>query len=184
MVSGLGGGLVSGFGFVFGGVRVVSFTRVADISDITVVVVSGVGHGLGTTIGKSDGVGSRDSLGVRGFLGVEVGSGVRISNSVLESVGFGFFFVGGFMVSGGGLVSNRGWGISGCSLHNHGGNNRSVMDGMVDNWVNSMMGNWMNRMMSHWVDSVMDWSVVEHMLDSSVGGSQGENSSSNKSLKH
>lgn len=115
MVSGLGGGVVSGLGFVFGGIRVVSFTGVADISDITVVVVSGVGHGLGTTIGKSNGVGSRDSLTVSGFLGVEVGSRVRISNSVLESIGFGgLVFVGGGVVGsgigGGGVVGGGGSG--------------------------------------------------------------------------
>ena len=62
MVSGLGGGVVSGLGFVFGGIRVVSFTGVADISDITVVVVSGVGHSLDTAIGKSNLVRSRDSF--------------------------------------------------------------------------------------------------------------------------
>ena len=37
-------------------------TFVFDISDITVVVISGVGNGLDTTIGKSNLVRSRDSF--------------------------------------------------------------------------------------------------------------------------
>ena len=81
MVSGLGGGVV-GLGFVLG---VDGGTFVFDISDVTVVVVSGVGDGLDTTIGKSNLVRSGDSLAVGGFLGVEVGARVVIGNSVLES---------------------------------------------------------------------------------------------------
>ena len=167
------------------GLWVDSGSLVGHISDISVISVGDILDVLDSAIGKSHGVSTLDIAGtIGGLLSIEVGLGVVISHSVGEGVGGNLIGVFLGMVSGGGLVSNRGWGISGCSLHNHGGNNRSVMDGMVDNWVNSMMGNWMNRMMSHWVDSVMDWSVVEHMLDSSVGGSQGENSSSNKSLKH
>ena len=83
-----GGGLVGGgsglvgLGFVLG---VDSLAFVFDISDVTVVVVSGVGDGLDTTIGKSNLVRSGDSLAVGGFLGVEVGARVVIGNSVLES---------------------------------------------------------------------------------------------------
>ena len=58
-----GGGVVWGWG------RVVRFgfgvdrdTFVFDISDITVVVISGVGHSLDTAIGKSNLVRSRDSF--------------------------------------------------------------------------------------------------------------------------
>ena len=48
MISGLGGGVVRL------GLRVDGDTFVADISNITVVVISGVGDGLDTTIGKSN----------------------------------------------------------------------------------------------------------------------------------
>lgn len=102
MVSGLGG--ISGLGLVLG---VDGGTFVFDISDITVVVVSGVGDGLDTAIGKSDLVRSRHSLAVSGLLGVEVGARVVISNSVLESIGLGGLFVLGLMV-GSGLVGGGG----------------------------------------------------------------------------
>jgi len=70
-------------------------TFVFDISDETVVVVSGVGDSLDTSIGKVNLVGSSGYLTVRGFLGVEVSLGVVISNSVLESKwGWGVFFWG------------------------------------------------------------------------------------------
>ena len=48
-----------GLGFVFG---VDSFSRVADISDIAVVVISSVGHSLDTAIGEGNSVRSRDSF--------------------------------------------------------------------------------------------------------------------------
>ena len=46
--------LVSGCRDVGVGLRVDGFTGVGDISNITVVVVSGVGYGLDATIGKSN----------------------------------------------------------------------------------------------------------------------------------
>jgi hypothetical protein len=51
MVGGFGGSVISWLGLVLG---VDWGTFVADISDITVVVVSGVGHGLDTTVGKGN----------------------------------------------------------------------------------------------------------------------------------
>ena len=81
-ISGFGGRVV-GFGFVFG---VDWGTFVFDISDITVVVISGISNGLDSTVGKGNLVRSRDGFTVSGFLGVEVSSGVIVSNSVLESV--------------------------------------------------------------------------------------------------
>ena len=107
--------MVSGLGFVLG---VDGGTFVFDISDVTVVVVSGVGDGLDTTIGKSNLVRSGDSLAVGGFLGVEVGARVVIGNSVLESVGFGGFVVMGrsrCMVRGRGRGVIGSWGSSGKS---------------------------------------------------------------------
>ena len=68
-------------------------TFVFDISDESVVVVSGVGDSLDTSVGKVDLVRSRGYLAIRGFLGVEVSLGVVIGNSVLESEwGWGVFF--------------------------------------------------------------------------------------------
>ena len=46
-------------GFVFG---VVCFTFICDISDKTIVMISGVSHSLDTAIGKVYGVGATDSL--------------------------------------------------------------------------------------------------------------------------
>jgi len=70
-------------------------TFVFDISDESVVVVSGVGDSLDTSVGKVDLVRSSGYLAIRGFLGVEVSLGVVISNSVLESEwGWGVFFWG------------------------------------------------------------------------------------------
>jgi hypothetical protein len=112
-----GGGVVFGGrgGVVRFGFGVDGDTFVFDISDITVVVVSGVGHSLDTAIGKSNLVRSRDSFAVSGFLGVEVSSGVVILDSVLESVWFWGFIVmrsgGGGMVWGRGVI--RGWRSSG-----------------------------------------------------------------------
>ena len=59
-----GGGVVFGGrgGVVRFGFGVDGDTFVFDISDITVVVVSGVGHSLDTAIGKSNLVRSRDSF--------------------------------------------------------------------------------------------------------------------------
>ena len=69
-------------------------TFVADISDITVVVISGVGDGLDTTIGKSNLVRSSDDFAISGLLSVEFGSGVVIGNTVLESIRLGGFIDG------------------------------------------------------------------------------------------
>ena len=113
VVSGLGGGVVSGLGLVFG---VDGGTFVFDISDITVVVVSGVGHGLDTAVGKSNLVRAGHGLAVSGLLGVEVGTGIFIGNTVLESIGLRGLVVvgGGWLVGGGGSV---GGGSSGDGGH-------------------------------------------------------------------
>ena len=87
------------------GLRVDRGTFVFDISDVSVVVISSVGHSLDTTIGKSNLVRSSNSFAISGLLGVEFGTRVIISNSVLEGIGFGLFFVGGFMVSWSRLVT-------------------------------------------------------------------------------
>ena len=67
------------------------------------------------------------------------------------------------------------------------GNNWGGVDSVdgMSHGVDGVVGDGVDGVVDHRgvVDSVVDGSVVEHMLDSSVGGSQGENSSSNKSLK-
>merc|ERR1712212_1444858 len=97
-------------------------TFVFDISDISVVVISGVGHGLDTTIGKSNLVRSRNGFAISVLLGTEFGTGVIIGNTVLESIGFGCFidvlgWVSRGVIRSRGMVWGRGtirsWGSSG-----------------------------------------------------------------------
>ena len=61
VVGGFGGGVVSGLGFVLG---VDGGTFVFDISDVTVVVVGGVGDGLDPAVGKVHGVGAGHDLDI------------------------------------------------------------------------------------------------------------------------
>ena len=82
-------------GIVRLGLRVDRGTFIFDISNISVVVISSVGHSLDTTIGKSNLVRSGNGFAISGLLGVEFGAGVVIGNTVLESVGFGGFVVMG-----------------------------------------------------------------------------------------
>ena len=105
-----GGGLVCGrsglvgLGFVLG---VDSLAFVFDISDVAVVVVSGVGDSLDATIGQSDGVGSGDNLTVSGLLGVEVGTRVVILDGVGVRVGLGLVVGLGFVGRGGFVGGGR-----------------------------------------------------------------------------
>ena len=165
------------------GLRVDSGSLVGDISDVSVISVGGVLDVLDSAVGKSHGVSTLDITGTIGsLLSVEVGLGVVIGNGVGEGVGGNLIGVLLGLVGGGG-------GVSGGGLHNHGG-----VDSVGNNWggvdsvshgVDGVVGDGVDGVVDHRgvVDSVVDGSVVEHMLDSSVGGSQGENSSSNKSLK-
>lgn len=130
MVSGLGGRVVSGLGFVLG---VDGGTFVTDISDVTVVVVSGVSDGLDTAVGKSHLVRSSDGLAVSGLLGVEVGARVVVLDTVLESVGFGGFVINwGLAVSRSwGVIRSRGRGVAwgrGSSGDSHSGRHESDED--------------------------------------------------------
>ena len=60
-----------------------SLTRVGNLSDVAVGVVSGVGDGLDPAVGEGDGVGATDNtVGISGLSGVEVGLGVVIGNTV------------------------------------------------------------------------------------------------------
>jgi hypothetical protein len=117
--------MVDGFWGVFGGRgRVVRFglgvdsgAFVFDISNITVVVISGVGHGLDTAIGKSNLVRSSHNFAISGLLSVKLSTRVGIGNTVLESIRLrGLIIVGGSMVGCWGMVwgwCSISWGSSG-----------------------------------------------------------------------
>merc|ERR1719320_1877644 len=119
----VGGGLGGSIRF---GLRVVGNSLVRHISNITVVVVSGVVHGLGPTIRKSNGVGSGDgTIAIRGLSSVEGSLGVVISNTILVGVGLRSLLVLSGGVVGGSRLVGRGRGVVGGGLvHNR---------GMVDN---------------------------------------------------
>jgi len=170
----VGWGRLVGWGGLVGWLLGVdSSSLVGDLSNIAVISVGSVGHLLDPAVGESHSVGTLDIAGtIGGLLSVEVGLGVVISNGICEGVGGDLIGVFLGLVSGGGLVSNRGWGISGSSLHNHrswgiswGSNNWSSMDSMMsNNW--SSMDSMMNQrggvvnsvsdgMMGHWMDCVV-----------------------------
>merc|ERR1719320_328391 len=120
------------------GLRVVGNSLVGHISNITVVVVSGVVHGLGPAIRKSNGVGSSDgTVAIRGLSSVEGSLGVVISNTILVGVGLRSLLVLSRGVIGGSRLVGRGRGVVGGGLvHNRGmGDNRGgmVSRGMMDN---------------------------------------------------
>ena len=104
----VGGGLVSG------GLRVLSFTGVGNIGDVTTVTISNVvGHSLKTAVGESHGVASLGRISITRLIGIEVGSTVVVIDSVLVSVGGGLL-VGGLVV-GRSSVGQGGDGASGGS---------------------------------------------------------------------
>ena len=107
-----GGGIGGLSGGIRLGLRVDRNSLIGDISDISVVVVSGVLDVLGPAIRKSNSVFSgHSSVGIRGLSGVEGSLGVIISNSVGERVGFRGLLL--FVVSSRGVIRSRGWGMVG-----------------------------------------------------------------------
>ena len=87
-----GGGSVfgGGLGGVFGLFGVVGDTFVFHISDESVLVVSGVGNGLDTTVGEVDAVRALEvAVVVLGLGFLEVGTRVVIGNTVLVGEGLG-----------------------------------------------------------------------------------------------
>jgi len=172
------GGLVVGRGWgrrIRLGLRVAGSSLVGHLSNIAVISVGSVGHLLDPAVGESHGVGTLDIAGtIGGLLSIEVGLGVVISHGICEGVGRDLIGVFLSLVSGSGLVSNRGWlvsnrgwGISWGSLHNHGGwsiswgsmncmsNNWSSMNSMMSDGVDSMMSDGMDSMMSDGMDGMM-----------------------------
>ena len=185
-----GGGIGGGSGDILG---VLGSSVIGHISNISIITIGGVGDMLDSAVGKSNRVGALGIAGtIGGLLSIEVGLGVVISHSVGEGVGRDLIGVFLGLVSGGGLVSNRGRGISGGSLHNHGGNdggsvdgvgdNRGMVDhwvdGVVSNWVDGVVSNWVNSMVSHWVDGVMDWGVDSVSEMRGVRGVRGKHDTS------
>merc|ERR1739848_755553 len=124
---------------------------IGDLGDITVVVVSGVGHGLDSAIGKGNLVRSLNVTGgISGLRGLEVSLGVVIGDSVLESIGSGLTLLN---IRGRGVVDNRGGvvgrgsvvdngsGVVGRGMDNGGSLvDRGVVDGgsVMDNGVTAM----------------------------------------------
>lgn len=104
---------------------------VFDIGNVTIVMISSVGHSLDTTVGKVNLIGSRNSLAVSSFMSIEVGSRVLVMNSVLKGIGFGGFIVVRVFV--GSWV--RSW----------------LVRGRVGSWfIRGWMRSWMIRSSMHW----------------------------------
>ena len=143
--------LVGRGGVVGLSLRVMRLSLVGDISNISVVVVSGVLDMLGPAIRKSNAVGSsHGTVAISSLSSVELGLGVVISNSILESIRCGLLLVdrgsmvgrlggrvvgGGSRVVGGSMVDGRGMVDYGGMVDNRGVmDNRGMVDrGMVDN---------------------------------------------------
>merc|ERR1719483_1640097 len=122
---------------------------VGNISNISVVVVSGVLDMLCTAIGKSNIVRSRDStVSICSLSSVEVSLGVVVSNSV--GVGVWFIDICGLNISSWGMIS---WGsMDYRDMISWGSMSNWVVDSM-SNWVVNSMGNRVGdkSMMSNWV---------------------------------
>ena len=115
-----GSGVVDGLGVIGSGGRVVrsglrvvglvmGFAFVFDISDVSVFVVSVVGHDLGSAVGKGNTVlAGHNTVVILGLLFAEVGASVFVLHSVFVGEG-----PGGQLVFGGGVVRsgfvNWGW---------------------------------------------------------------------------
>jgi hypothetical protein len=80
-------------------------TFIFDISDITVIVISSVGHSLDTAIGKSNLVRSGNDFAISILLSTELSTRVGIGNTVLESIR-----LGGFIIDSRGMVGCSVWG--------------------------------------------------------------------------
>ena len=101
---------------------VVGHTFVFDIGDVTVVVVSMVGHDLGTTIGKSHSVFAGDNtVGILSFFLVKVGARVFIADSVSVGERAGSDFVASVVGGRGGVVRGRRAGRGGEGRSHEGG---------------------------------------------------------------
>ena len=78
--------------------RVLSLSRVSDVSDVSTVTISNiVGHSLKTSVGESDAVTSLGRVTITRLIGIVVGSTVVVIDTVLVAVDGGLL-VGGLVV--------------------------------------------------------------------------------------
>merc|ERR1719266_95022 len=90
--------LVSWGRLVSGGLRVVSFTGVGNIGNVSTVTISNVvGHSLKTAVRKSYGVASLGRISITRLIGIVVGSTVVVIDSVLVAV-HGWLIIRGLMI--------------------------------------------------------------------------------------
>merc|ERR1739845_86232 len=179
-----------GWGRGSNSLRVDRDSLVADISNISVVVVRGVLDSLGTAIRESNRVLTRDNtVSVSSLSSIEPGVGVVISNAILVSVGLLNLRVGrGRVGNDRGSMSNN-WGRV--------GNNRG---GMSNNWGTvsnnwGMMGNNRGSMSQNRSSMSQNWSMSNRSMrhystmsrDHSMGGYKwfgGSSSHTNKGSDH
>ena len=170
-VGGDGGGLVGRGRGIGLGLGVDSGSLVGDISDISVIAVAGVLHMLDSAVREGNRVGSGDVGGTIGLLlSVEVGLGVVISDGVGEGVGGNLIRVSLGRGGGGGVVGGGGGVVSGGSVHS-----------VVDRGHNH--GGVVNGVVSEGVDSVSQDVGVGVGTYIRAGSHDGEESSSDESLK-
>ena len=153
------------------GLGVLGSSLVCDIGDISIIAVGRVLDMLDTSIGKSNRVRAGDVGGTIGLLlSVEVGLGVVISDGVGEGVGGNLIRVSLGLVGGGSVVGRGGGMVSGGSVHS-----------VVDRGHNH--GGVVNGVVSHGVDSVSQDVGVGVGTYIRAGSHDGEESSSDESLK-
>jgi len=149
-------------------------TLIGDLGNITVVVISGVGDGLDSAVGKGNLVRAGDIAGRIGVLGgLEVSLGVVISNTVFESIRCGLLLldVGSGVVDSRGMVGrgvdNRG--LVGRGVHNRGG----VVGRGVDN-RGSVVGSGVVNKRGGVVSNDMGWGMGnETVVGDTVVGNRG-----------
>ena len=174
-----GGGGVGGLGGNVGlGLGVDGDTLVADIGDVTVVVVGGVLNVLGPAIGKSNRVATSDgAVGISGLGSIELGLGVVISNTILIGIGSGHLLLSGVVGGGGSMVSRGSYGVGdngGSVVHNRGVDNGSMVDkgsSMVDQ--RSSMVDQRSSMVDQRGSMVDKRSMVDRGIRSRVGEGSG-----------
>merc|ERR1719216_391299 len=137
-------------------------TFVFNVSDITVISVSGVGNNLGTAIGKSNTVFTSDNITVTVFIGGKVSLGVVILNSITILVN-SWAIIGWFVIRSWLVVSWSWLVISWGGMVSWGGMIRSgMMDSMVD-WVwDGVMDSWVS------ISRGMYWDMCWSMNGSTV----------------
>merc|ERR1712061_162671 len=140
-------------------------TFVFNVSDITVISVSGVGNNLGTAIGKSNTVFTSDNITVTVFIGGKVSLGVVILNSITILVN-SWAIIGWFVIRSW-LVVSWSW-VDDWFVYNW---------GMIRSWGwvvywGWLVVSWGGVVRGGMVDSMVDW-VWDGVMDSWVSISGG-----------